>query len=181
MGTGAFLAAVFVAFAVVAFDAGVADRAAETRRRVLTEPSHTTVTPRSARARRIFFASAGVTAAASTDCVTSAEVSWPPARSAWAIRESVIERTSAPVWRGSVTNDLPEAMNERGRPVSTARREELSGFVGAPVSRAVRAVAVRVAVGSVNCNAVCGDHPAAHAGGAAPGAAARGLFEALTG
>jgi hypothetical protein len=48
-------------------------------------------------------------------------VSWPPPCPAWAIRASVIERTSAPVWRASVTKDLPEAMSEHGRSGRGAR------------------------------------------------------------
>jgi hypothetical protein len=109
-----------VVFAVVAREAGVADRAAATRGRlVLAEPSTTTVMPASTIARMIFLAWAGVTSADSTVRWTSADVMWPPPRWAWAIKMSVIERTSAPVWRGSVTNDLPVA-SERAQPVETS-------------------------------------------------------------
>ncbi len=68
------------ALAVVAFDAGVAERAAATLgRRVLTEPSTTTVMPASTSPRRIFLACAGLTAADSSVCATWADVSCPPA------------------------------------------------------------------------------------------------------
>jgi hypothetical protein len=97
------------AFAVVALDAGVAARAAATRRRPFAESSTTTVTPESANARRSFLACAGVTSAASTAWATSADVRCPPLVVARAISESASERTSAPVWRGAVTDDLPEA------------------------------------------------------------------------
>lgn len=63
---GAGAAAFLVVLAVVARDAGVVERAAATRRRVLAEPSTTTVTPASESARRIFLAWAGVTSADST-------------------------------------------------------------------------------------------------------------------
>lgn len=118
---GAGAAAFLVVLAVVARDAGVAERAAATRRRVLADPSTTTVTPASESARRIFLAWAGVTSADSTVRASWADVSWPPALCAWAIRVSVSERTSAPVWRGSVTNDLPEAKSEHGRVVRRSR------------------------------------------------------------
>ncbi|GAB3802112.1 hypothetical protein GCM10027605_20920 [Micromonospora zhanjiangensis] len=117
---GAGGATFLVALAVVAREAGVADRAAATRRRVLAEPSTTTVTPASDSARKIFLAWAGVTSADSTVRASSADVSWPPAFCAWAIRVSVSERTSAPVWRGSVTNDLPEARNDQAGAASAA-------------------------------------------------------------
>ena len=68
----AFLAGGRVALAVVAFEAGVADRAAATRRRLPSEASTTTVTPASARARRIVLACAGVASADSTVCASSA-------------------------------------------------------------------------------------------------------------
>ena len=62
------------AFAVAARDAGVADRAAATRR-LLLESSTTTVTPASARVRRSFLAWLGFTAASSTARATSSDVS----------------------------------------------------------------------------------------------------------
>jgi hypothetical protein len=94
---------------VLAFDAEVADRAA-TACRVPAEPSTTTVTPESARPFSTCEASVGVAAADSTVCAISAEVIRPPARVARAIRVLVSEGTSAPGWRASDTNDLPEAM-----------------------------------------------------------------------
>jgi hypothetical protein len=63
------------AFAVVALEAGVAARAAATRRRLPADSSNTTVTPESTRVRRSFLACAGFTSALSTAWATSAEVS----------------------------------------------------------------------------------------------------------
>ena len=162
LGRGA--AAFLVVLAVVAREAGVAERAAATRRRVLAEPSTTTVTPASESARRIFLAWAGVTSADSTVRASWADVSWPPALCAWAIRVSVSERTSAPVWRGSVTNDLPEAKSEHGRVVRAAARRAEPGDVveGPPCPGPAGRSAVRGAWAGVNCNAVCRDHPAPH-------------------
>ncbi len=161
-----------VALAVVARDAGVAERAAATRRRVLAEPSTTTVTPASESARRSFLAWAGFTSADSTVRASCADVSCPPAFCASAIRVSVSERTSAPVWRGSVTNDLPEAMSEHGRidQRSAKRRAGPMGCWSTPVTRTGRLPVIRGKWVGVNCNAVCGDHPAAH-GPTAAGAA----------
>ena len=107
-GTG-FFATGRAALAVVAFDAGVAERAAVTRRRRLAEPSTTTVTPASASALRIFLAWLGVTPAFSTARANSADVTWPPSVAACAISESVSGCSSEPVRRASVTNDLPVA------------------------------------------------------------------------
>ena len=69
----------------------------------------------------------------SSVCATWAEVNCPPAPCAWAIRASVRERTSAPVWWASVTNDLPEAMRF-ARPWSPAQRTPrgLAGVCGDP-------------------------------------------------
>jgi hypothetical protein len=133
--------AAFVALAVVALEAGVAERAAATFCVVVAEPSTTTATPASASARRIFLAWAGVTAANSTLRATSADVICPPARSARAISDSVSERTSAPVWRAAVTNDLPEAMSGAGWPGQAHGEATFRAGVvclGAPTSRTGR-------------------------------------------
>ena len=111
-----------VAFAVVTFDAGVAERAALTLRLASAESSTTTVTPASASVRSSFLAWLGVTSASSTARATAAEVSWPPEPAAWAMSASVRVRTSVPVWRASVTNDLPEARNaSTAGPANVAR------------------------------------------------------------
>src|SRR5690606_12824499 len=96
-----------LARAVVALDAGVADRAAAARRGP-GRASTTTVTPASARARSTFLAWSGVAAADSTASATALDAIRPPAPPACVISVWVSERTSAPVRRASDTNDLPE-------------------------------------------------------------------------
>jgi hypothetical protein len=99
--------AALLARAVVAFDAEVADLAGTARRRMLADPSTTTVTPASDSARSTRLACAAVAVAASTARATSADASRSPAPRACEINEFVSERTSAPVCWALDTDDLP--------------------------------------------------------------------------
>ncbi len=131
-GAAAFFtgAAGAAALAVVALEAGVAARAAATLRRELAEPSTTTVTPASTSARRIFLACAGCHLGGLEGLRDLGRRELPAGTLSCEIRASVRERTSAPVWWASVTNDLPEGEVVHGLVPGAATRQNETGRCG---------------------------------------------------